>query len=211
MVFHKKYKTPRKYTKKYTRKSYRKPKVPRLVKTNVHLLKRTFLQTETVTTAAFAPLFDSGGGTLTPFRLSDLPNYTELTSLYDEYKVKGISLKFIFSANTSQAGTTTATHLPSLLSIYDKNDIILPASESEMLEYASFKVSRLDYPQKRYFTPYVDSYNGQYETMKWTATTQDTLLRGMKYAVTHPLGSGTSGVGILKIYVTYYIALRTPK
>lgn len=220
MVFYKRNKSHRKYTKKYPRKYSRRFRLTKPIKSNVHLIKRTVLQTEELTTVAGETLhvLFNAGSSISPFRVQNLPNPTDFSNLYDEYKVKGIGLKFIFSANTAETYVNTPTHqLPSLASIYDKNDLTLPASENEMLEYQSFKVARLDKEIKRYFVPYVrvdtTAYNTKTETMKWTSTAALTEnLLGMKFAVIYPSTPiGPSALGVLKIYITYYMAFRTPK
>lgn len=50
-----------------------------------------------------------------------LPNYTELTALYDQYRIDWIELKFIFSNNTSSVNSPS-TVLPTFYCVKDYDD-----------------------------------------------------------------------------------------
>lgn len=86
---------------------------------------------------------------------------------------------------------------------------------AEMIQYASFKTTRMDRITTRYFRPCqeVDTTNTNVVRSRWNPTSQaDIVHRGLKCAVSSPLsGGGATPQGKLKVYITYYLAMRTPK
>lgn len=181
---------------------------------NVAFFKRTFLEEHTIQNAAWNPIeFDSRDN---DYRLSDLPNHTEFTNLYDEYKICGIKHKFIFEKNSSEAGSSTTNILPTLITVNDYNTASPLADENTALQYHSCKMSRLDKVRSRYFKPTSDVTavsSAQTASVKrqWINTAfPDYPHHGMLAAVTTS-GTGTDTLGILKVYTTYYVACRGSK
>lgn len=197
--------------KRFSSKRIRNPS--RIGKNQVatHFFKRTIVKDIAITDLAFQPL------TLTTaqnaFRLDELPNITDFTSLYDTYKICGIKCKYMFGNNNADVAVATQS-LPNLLTINDYNDSTL-TSETEMIQYASFKTTRMDRITTRYFRPCqeVDTTNTNVVRSRWNPTSQaDIVHRGLKCAVSSPLsGGGAVAQGKLKVYITYYLAMRTPK
>lgn len=60
--------------------------------------------------------------------LSDVINFTELTSLADKYKINWVKVKAFATSNTASAGGTS--QLPSMLWIKDQDDAAVPASST---------------------------------------------------------------------------------
>lgn len=169
----------------------------------IHYFKRTFKQVVNLT--ELFTVINPDGSDVNSFKLSLLPNYSDFTSLYDEYKVCGISRKYLYEVNTANTGTYA---LPRLITVNDWNDQVAPANENEMLEYGSCKQSRLDKPVKRYFKPRFDNTSG-YQFQKWLSTQFFTIaLRGLKEAV---ISSTTEDIGNVQIYTTFYIACRNSR
>ena len=79
------------------------------------------------------------------FKLSDLPQYTDFTNLFDQYKLTGVKLDFIpFADNiswevASNGASIAAPGGPLLVSV-DMDDATAPASASEMLSRQNVKV-----------------------------------------------------------------------
>lgn len=186
-------------------------------KKNVHFFKRTFLRTQALTDVAFTQLTIPSGRS-NDYRISDLPNYTDFTAMYDQYKICGIKHKFVFERNSSDVGATAAsTMIPTLITVNDYNTPAGLSDENQALQYASCKQSRLDRVTSRYYKPVSDTApvaSGQSANPKrqWLNTSViDHPHHGMICSVTTSGTSGTETLGVLKVYTTYYIACRSPR
>lgn len=194
----------------------------------IHFFKRVAVNTYTLTTTDATTTFWTNLFQQNSFSLDQLPNYTDFTNLYDSYKICGISQKFIFDRNSADTsglipstslGINHGSVLPTLYSVNDFNDSTAPTNESAMLEYASFKASRLDRPTKRYFRPCQSFGSNPVQIVKsrWNTTAEpDVVHRGIKIAVgvnTNIADSTTPVItlGNIKVYTTFYIACRTAK
>lgn len=196
------------YRKKRT---FRKKRYVRRYKKGIHLFKRTFVQSIALSdTAVIQPLTIPTASN--SYTLGQLPNYSEFTSLYDSYKICGIKHKFILDVTSNELGSTTS--FPTLITVNDYNSGTALASEDVALQYASFKAARLDKPVKRYFRPcQVTEPSTLSQTVKsrWNQTNKaDVIHRGLLPAVMYATTSSTA-IGTLRVYVTYYLACRTPR
>lgn len=186
---------------------------------NVHYIKRTSIKSVTLTnsTPFLAINSDSVGNAYNQFTLGQIPNFAEFQSLFDEYKICGIKLKFVF--DKTDATMSTPNSMPELWTLYDNNDQAQIANETEALQYSSLKVKRMLYPISRYFRPYQNLVSGGPNATttqvksKWNATTQaDIVHTGIKMAVRQVLAStGTTVQGNINIYTTWYVGFRNPK
>jgi len=187
-------------------------------KPQVHYFKRTYHQVVNITTAItnFTPLLTADAGGYNVFKATDLPAYTDFSSLYDQFKVCGIKRKYVFNSNSVDTGSTPA--LPRILTVNDWTDSNALANEDEGLEYGSCKISRLDKVRSRYFKPAInieDANQGNLQVVKnrWIETStgvgMDQAYKGLKEALLYD-SVGTAG-GLLHIYTTMYIACRTPR
>lgn len=109
----------------------------------VHLFKRSFHTTITI-------LKSSNTAGCNYFTLDQLPNYTEFTSLYDQYKVNGLKYEFIprFNSIDQTAGTGGEFY-----TAIDRTDNNSPSTLNELLEYQSMRKSPLTRKHTRYFKP----------------------------------------------------------
>lgn len=73
------------------------------------------------------------------FKLSDLPNYTQLTAAYDEYRIKAVKVYLtpIFSTSTSASNQLTA---PTLISVIDYDDAGTPGNTATLLQFDSHRI-----------------------------------------------------------------------
>lgn len=147
------------------------------------------------------------------FKLSDLPNVADITNLFDYYKFIGVKIKFIYSHNSSEAGSV-GFNLPNLLYTYDYDDANLPASENELLERNTTKIKRLDRPITMYIKPKINNeiYNNGITTAYALAKGSNPYIDssnsgvnhfGLKYGIA--LNASQAGNGVLKVYATYYL------
>ncbi len=72
------------------------------------------------------------------FMLNDIPNPSDITSLYDEYRIIQVTMKFLPVTNPFGA-STSSTAYPSLYTAIDYNDDTLPSSAANLREYATFQ------------------------------------------------------------------------
>lgn len=82
------------------------------------------------------------------FALSDVPNYTEFTSLYDQYQLKAVQLTFIPRYNVA----TNLTPIAQLWSIVDY-DASFPTTQPGFLQYQNLHMTRGTSLHKRYIRP----------------------------------------------------------
>lgn len=72
------------------------------------------------------------------FKLSDFPNYTEFTGLYDQYRVVKVDVQFlaltIGITNTNSAGSIVIT-CPRFLTVLDYDDSTAPSAMDDLRQY----------------------------------------------------------------------------
>lgn len=167
---------------------YKRPNVI----SKIHNFKRTYQQVHPITLKAIpAPTHYTIAWTL-----GSLPNSSEFTTLFDQYRICGVKTKIIFNANSANFGSATNTYyIPNMLMVKDYDDATALTTMAQYQEYGNFKVFRIDYPKTTYtrpkiaiatygnsaFTsysapvgnPWVDcgSANVEYYGMKWTLDT----------------------------------------
>lgn len=208
----KRYKRTRKtYPKRRFYKKYRGSRFNRRG-IKVHYFKRTVVSVSTdITNSGFQACI---AGELNN-TLSELPNYTEFTDLYDSYKICAIKKKFVFNRNSAAVGTA-GYEIPQLITVNDFNQSsTVLASESEALQYASYKSVPMTRPITRYFRPcQLFTATGVVNAVKsrWNPTANVAIEHvGLKHAyMTFNTSTGIT-LGQVKTYTTFYLACRTPK
>lgn len=212
-----------KRTKRYTFR--RNPRITRPLKTNVYFFKRSFAEVVDVVPTSgitFASNTLSGTGA---FQLSFLPNYTEFTNLFDQYRIVGVSIKWIFSTNVVNygapvAGTFADTCLPLLHYCFDTNSNVVPASINVMREYNTYRCKRLDRVCKTYCRPRIA--NVAYESAlavgytqgykQWVDTTYPSMdYYGIRWAIDPVTFTNNTRIGVCEMVYTYYIQCKCVK
>lgn len=199
----------------YKKRTYRKRRTYRrrtFKKTfNRHSFKKTTIQEITVTNAGFVPI-TSDGTNYNRFHLDYIANYTEMTNLFDSYKINGIRRKYVFNRNSSEV--STGVELPFLVTVNDYNDTAALTSEAEATEYSTYKASRLDKPRSRFFKPtqmIAKSADNQVVRRRWNPSNEaDIWHMGIKEAVQTIDSSTGTTLGTLKVYTTFYLSFMTP-
>lgn len=108
----------------------------------------------------------TGGRT---FSLADLPNISDFTTLFDQYKFLGI--KLIFTSVRSYANATSTGIQPLMFITVDRDTSTAPSTANEIREYASCKMWRFSdngKPFTMFFKPTV--LNEVYRSAVATAT-----------------------------------------
>lgn len=202
MVFRKRYGKRKRFA--------RRKKMPMLRKPSVYqkpvYIKRNCVLTTTTINNQF-----TGNGI--SFKISDLPNVSDITNLFDYYKIVGVKLKWIYTHNSSEAGAV-GYGLPNLVYTIDYDDANLPANEDALLERNTTRIKRMDKPITLYLKPKINNeiYNNGvvsgYALSKGQVPYIDTSNAsvshfGVKYGIV--LNAAQTGNGIMKLYATYYL------
>lgn len=126
-----------------------------VLRRQVHSFKR--LVSLGTVTASTAP---AGGAvpvrTAISFPLNLIPNLTEYTNLFDQYKINGISFRAVPKTQQFQGGTSgTGNPLGygQVVSVIDYDDSTTPLTKDQLMEYGSVKFTSSGRMHKRYFKP----------------------------------------------------------
>lgn len=204
-------KSPRTYRKKrsYKKKGHKRPTNP-----TFYFKRKSLISFPIIASLnSFEGAIALGG--VNSDALQDVPGYAEYQAMFDEFKIAGISRKWIYDVNSAGTGTavTAAGGLPVLITYNDKNDATEIASEDETLQIASTKQSRLEKPRSRYWKPqYAGAQLGS-NTWHSTALSPTIAHYGLKWAISHvPNASApTTVLGTIRLYTTYYLKFRGAK
>jgi len=154
----------------------------------------------------------------TGFSLDQLPNYTEFTNLYDNFRIKAVRLKFFYDVDGI---VDPGRGCGWLYSCTDETDVVPPSTLDEMYQYRTFRVTSLakcNERHTRYFTPklsmqiYRSSLTTGYTTPKrnpWVSTTDPSTIHfGFKYATD---AQGLGDEAALKCICTMYFQCKSVK
>lgn len=198
----------RKYRKK-PRKIMRKFNKMRRLKTptnNITSIKRKCLKSDIA-------INNSQQVTLN-FSLTDLPNSSDFTNLFDFYRICGVKLQFIPQANSNDTGASDPLSIPVFHYIADYDDSIGFANENQALEKEGIKTKRLDKPFTYYIVPRVSNeiYNNGITTA-YALNKKNQWIDGNSSGVAHfglKAWITTAAVYTLrmKIYATYYLQFK---
>lgn len=131
------------YRRKYGRRRFKMRRMrrrPRFIKrrryrrgwlSKVHTFKRTNVDTQTFNLTSAQPAY--------VFQLNEIPNYTEWTALYDQYKISKVVVKLVPRNSQVVSPTANQGNLFSVIDYTDSNSLL---SADEANEYASVKRTR---------------------------------------------------------------------
>lgn len=148
------------------------------------------------------------------FKLSDLPNYTQFTNLFDEYRIRAIKCYFIPTFNVNYGTTGTAT-LPQLISAIDYDDATTPSSTAQIYSFDTCRVHGIfDKMTTRTFKPalslavYTGSFvgYGQRQDQWIDCNSPGASHYAMKWGMVN--FSNASGVVNAYLEATFYIEFR---
>ena len=143
------------------------------------------------------------------FSMNDMPGYSELQSLFDFYKLTGVTVKIIPWTQTdsnSQATLNNARNSPFFYAI-DRNDSSAPASVDEVLENNDHRISST-YSGANVWIPYPKFSDATGASRDgWVATTNASLnWFGLKVAI-----PATATANTWYVTVTYYVSCKDAK
>ena len=171
---------------------------------DVHYFKRTSALFGPLTTDSINPIREAFN-----FSFSDVPGYTELTALFDYYKITGIKVRIMpFSQDTSiSTASLNNSYNPPIYTATDTTDGSSPSSVDAVLEYDTLKIGWLWKGISCYFKPkYADATSAQ--RGGWVATSNSSLdWYGLKVAIP-PTGGSAAKATML---VTFYVQCKNVK
>lgn len=204
--FRRKRRNARKYRRTLYKRGNYKPKT--------FYFKRTFTAEQDVYDYTGVTHF-VGNGVSGNYRLAQLPNYTEFTNLFDQYKIAGVQQKFVYSANSQDPSSTSA--LPMLGFIHDYDDGTALSSLNDYLQYPNHKVYRMDKPViKTFFRPksalavYSGAFTSYARNNNWIDVGSPSVEHyGLKWYIDPMIpGIGSNVIGKLRIYITVYLKMK---
>lgn len=144
------------------------------------------------------------------FRLNDIPQYTDITNLFDQYKINKVKVEFIPTVNSFDDSTD---EIPQVLVAIDKNTAAPLSGVDTVMAYQNCQQFSADKYYSRSFKPnylIADSLGSNYQTAQTFQSTSlyDIHHYGLQWAV--PIFANTTNVDI-QVWVTYWIECRTPR
>jgi len=148
------------------------------------------------------------------FTLSSTQGNTELTTLFDSYRIAFIEIELTPMYN--MAAITTAANLitPNLYTAIDLDDNTAPASIAALQEYSTCRMTRFDKSQTRRFQPFFAKalYSGTFVSFgmghDWVDCNSPTVQwYGMKYGI-EAGATGQTNLQAWKVNFIYYIELK---
>ena len=154
------------------------------------------------------------------FELSDLPQYTNYTALYEEYRIDKIVYSFKALNNVAPTGLATAAttfhSLGMVHSIVDLNDAVAPVSIQTMMNDSSYKGNRSNVNHTRTFVPkWLNNVGGAAAAQSKTGWLNTDFPGVSHYSLKWAFEGGTASAPglsyIIEPIVTYYVSFRNPK
>lgn len=160
------------------------------------------------------------------FKLTDLPNYGDFVSLYDQYMMTGVKIKLV-PLNTQSSiipvwnGTIVAQSsnisIPQCVSVIDYDDANVLTAKTQYFEYQNHKIFNCVNYHQRYFKPHValGAYSGAFTSYankynQWLDCDSNTVQHyGFKLFV-DAANSQLSG-NIWRVYFTYYLKFKNTR
>lgn len=183
----------------------------RAVRQPVQFFKRSVYLSGALTASSAADVYGSN-----VFSLNAIPNHTEFTALYDQYKINMIKIQYIPRGNSTdiQTGTTTGQST-GLFTVLDYDDNNVPTSIDELMQYQNMKMSRSHQIHKRIIKPLARinvvgslgaGVNGMYgHRNPWIDCNSPNVPHfGIKYAIQQV----PNGSQIYDVKIDYYLAFK---
>lgn len=188
------------------RRTLRRPLMRRAMK--VHHFRRTFKASNIASTTTGV----LGGYS---FSLDQLPNYTEFTNLFDQYRINKIVVKFIPNHNSSDVSVGTQV-ISNFNTVIDPTDATAPTSGAELYEYQNWRLTRGISAHTRVFTPAsldvvatATTASANPTWKQWLATSSpDVKHYGLKY---YAEPSNANGDTYWFPYITMYFSCKSTK
>lgn len=170
----------------------------------IHYFKRTAFYSGYLSGSTTA---DVGGALIG--QLSQVPGYTEFTSLFDQYKIMGLRFRLSPRANSAEVGTNQG--IVKVFTAIDYDGGTAPTVIADILQNESLKISKSTRDVVRYFKPRFNATTsalvgtGNMNTRGWLDCSNATVAHNSLQFVIQQL---PAGVQSWDVYVTYYLAFK---
>jgi len=157
------------------------------------------------------------------FKLSDLPQYTEFTALFDKYRITGVKLKVIprITMQTPAGYQTAATsYMPTIVHTIDYDDATTPTDASQLNQYDTVKMAHNGKPfsvwirpraaQAQFGAGVFTSYGSSNPKQWMDVASPDIVYYGWKWA-TNGYPATLNGNQAWDVYATYYLEFMNPR
>lgn len=210
MAYKRKFNGKRTY-RRLRRKVARRPRPMVRLSNNLHHYKRTV-----ELDAIFADPLGHSFGSL-QFTLGQLPNVSEFTALYDQYRINKIKVVFVPALSGMDANApSTQYYMPNLHSVVDYDDATAPTSMAQLFQYPRLKRTRGLRDHKQYFSPAVsvEVYQSGISTSysaKWKQWLDLASTSVPHYGVKYGIDPGNPAGGnqwAWRPYVTFYFSCK---
>lgn len=186
-------------------------RIPQHLFANMNKIYR-FKRRGSATTITQAALTETLGSF--QFTLSSTQGNTELTTLFDSYRIAFIEVQFTPVYNMATVSTLANLITPNLYTAIDYDDNSAPASIAALQEFSTCKMSRFDKNQTRKFTPFAAKaiYSGTFVAFGmergWIDCNSPTAQwYGIKYGI-EPGATGQTNLQSWKVNFIYYIEMK---
>lgn len=202
---------------KTTRRGYSNRFIRRkIIGTGIHGFTRTTDVTIPIIDNATPLQNYAGDGVNATYKLSNLPNYTEFTALFDSYKIDKIKQTFIYSHNMSYQGQTY-NGLPLIGIVRDEDDVTSLSTVADYTQYESFKLKRLDKIFSITTVPHMAlaTYSGAFTSYTDTkpmwldCNSSGVEHYGFKWFLEKPYANASGQTaGTLRVITKYYLSFK---
>lgn len=147
------------------------------------------------------------------FQLSDLPSYTEMTALFDQYKIDEVSMHFISQAGGACGPYSLST--PDLILAVDLDDNNVPTAVNDLLQYENCQIQHANRDKHLTLKPrfataaYSGAFTSYANNAGWIDCASPSVQHyGVKGCITQDSGAAGDRVAY-NIYATYKISFRS--
>lgn len=175
----------------------------------VHYFKRAQFAPSVITVSGGTSFFSASS-----FELQNVPNATEFSNLYDQYKITGIKYSIMPRGNSADVGTSaTQGNMGRIFSVLDYDDSNAPSGFNEMTQYQNLKVTPNTVTHTRFLKPRfnMDVLSGSVgltanapRTGWIDCASTDVKHRGVKIGIQAP----TTATYTYDLMITYYLAFK---
>lgn len=157
------------------------------------------------------------GGAL-QFMLSHVSNVSEITNLFDNYRIRGVKVTVTPGFNSAEVVTTM--NIPTMHYAIDTDDAAVPSTRIAVQENSTCRSRRLDSPFSIYIKPRAQNViaaaagsvaGGMLPAGQWIDTASQSIPHyGLKFWIDEFPTAATAGANkaIIKFTVTYYLECK---
>lgn len=125
-------------------------------------INQTYTFTRTYQGADIIPLYATAAFYSYNFKLSDLPNYTEFSALFDFYRIDKVIVKFFPQVTVGNLGnnltsTSVLSKVPRIVSVIDYDDSTALTNLNDAYQYQNMKQGLMTRQHNRVITPKVST------------------------------------------------------